>query len=181
MMTLIQLMWKMMDNKTSAPEPDASMYNLSTPDQHVFFPLDIFMDIEEEKVTSVPYNINGNHSYTIKVSNMKWHKAQEDGRWFVMHSSTMQHTNTVHKTGKCLGSFVCMNDQCPKYSSGKGWNTYAFTNVRFNLFECKTCQNVADREFCGALKLTMFYPDCKLLEYFMLAHTLVQRQVKIGL
>ena len=59
-----------------------------------------------------------------------------------------------------------MNDQCPKYTSGKGRNTYAFTNVGFNLFECKTCGNVADREFCGALKLTMFYPDRKVLEVF---------------
>ena len=147
-------------------EPDASMYNLSTPDQRVLFPFDVFMDIDKEEVTSVPYNINGNHSYTIKVPNMKWHKAQEDGRWFVMHSSTMRRSNTVRKTGKCLGSFVCMNDQCPKYISGKGRNTYAFTNVGFNLFECKTCGNVADREFCGALKLTMFYPDRKILEVF---------------
>ena len=144
-------------------EPDASMYNLSTPDQCILFPLDVFADIEKEEVTSVPYNINGNHSYQIKIPNMKWHKVQEDGRWFVMHSSTMQHSNTVHKTGKCLGSFVCMNDQCLKYSSGKGQNTYAFTNVGFNLL---TCGNVADREFCGALKLTMFYPDCKILEVF---------------
>ena len=78
------------------------------------------------------------------------------------------------KSGKYLAYFVCMNDQCPKYSSGKGRNTYAFTNVGFNLFECKTCGNVADREFCGALKLTMFYPDhAKFLKYFMLAHTLI--------
>ena len=97
---------------------------------------------------------------------MKWHKAQEDGRWFVMHSSTIRRSNTVRKTGKCLGSFVCMNDQCPEYISGKGRNTYAFTNVGFNLLECKTCGNVADREFCGALKLTMFYPDRKILEVF---------------
>ena len=147
-------------------EPDASMYNLSTPDQRVLFPFDVFMDIDKEEVTSVPYNINGNHSYTIKVPNMKWHKAQEDGQWFVMHSLTMRHSNTVRKTGKCLGSFVCMNDQCLKYISGKGRNTYAFTNVGFNLFECKTCGNVADREFCGALKLTMFYPDHKILQVF---------------
>ena len=76
-------------------EPDASMYNLCTPDQCVLFPLDLFMDIEKEEVTSVPYNINGNHSYWIKIRNMKWHKAQEDGRWFVMHRSTMWCRNTV--------------------------------------------------------------------------------------
>ena len=76
-------------------EPDASMYNLSTHDQCVLFPLDLFMDIEKEDVTSVPYNINGNHAYWIKMQNMKWHKAQEDGRWFVMHSSTMRRSNSV--------------------------------------------------------------------------------------
>ena len=56
-------------------EPDASMYNLSTPDQHILFPLDLFMDIEKEEVISVPYNKNGNYSYWIKIPNMKWHKA----------------------------------------------------------------------------------------------------------
>ena len=76
------------------------MYNLSTPDQCVLFPFDVFMDIDKEEVTSVPYNINGNHSYRIKVPNMKWHKAQEDGRWFVMHSSTMRCSNTVRKNVK---------------------------------------------------------------------------------
>ena len=62
-------------------EPDASMYNLSTPQQHVLFPLELFEDMDNEQVTKVPYNINGNHCYTIEVHSGKWHKAQEDGRW----------------------------------------------------------------------------------------------------
>ena len=44
-------------------EPDASMFNLSAPDQHVLFPLEIFDGVEKEPVPKVPYNINGNHSY----------------------------------------------------------------------------------------------------------------------
>ena len=43
------------------------------------------------------------------------------------------------KIGKCLESFVCRNDECPKYTSSKGRNTYAFTSIGLNLFECKTC------------------------------------------
>ena len=35
-------------------EPDASMYNLSTPDQSVLFPLELFEDMDNEQVTKVP-------------------------------------------------------------------------------------------------------------------------------
>ena len=147
-------------------EPDASMYNLSTPDQRVLFPLETFAGIEKEPVLKVPYNINGNHSYSIDIQRGKWHKAQEDGRWFLMHTSTVRRSNTVRKSGKCLGSYICNNNNCPKYTSGKGRNTYAFTNIGLDLYECKTCGNVADRQFCGALKLTLFYPDRNVLEVF---------------
>ena len=153
-------------------EPDASMYNLSTPQQRVLFPLELFEDMDNEQVTKVPYNINGNHCYTIEVHSGKWHKAQEDGRWFLMHTSTVRHSNLVRKSGKCMGSFVCNNDNCPKFTSGKGRNTYAFTNIGFNLYECKTCGNVADRQFCVAMKLTMFYPDRNQLQvYYAGTHT----------
>ena len=153
-------------------EPDASMYNLSTPQQRVVFPLELFEDMDNEQVTKVPYNINGNHCYTIEVHSGKWHKAQEDGRWFLMHTSTVRHSNLMRKSGKCMGSFVCNNDNCPKFTSGKGCNTYAFTNIRLNLYECKTCGNVDDRQFCGAMKLTMFYPDRNQLQvYYAGTHT----------
>ena len=153
-------------------EPDASMYNLSTPQQHVLFPLELFEDMDNEQVTKVPYNINGNCCYTIEVHSGKWHKAQEDGRWFLMHTSTVRHSNLVRKSGKCMGSFVCNNDNCPKFTSGKDRNTYVLTNIGFNLYECKTCGNVADRQFCGAMKLTMFYPDRNQLQvYYAGTHT----------
>ena len=71
-------------------EPDASMYNLSTPEQRVVFPLELFEHMDNEEVTKVPYNINGNHCYTIEVHSGKWHKAQTDGRWFLMHTSTVR-------------------------------------------------------------------------------------------
>ena len=147
-------------------ESDASMYNLSTPDECVLFPLELFDDMDKEQVAKVPYNINGNHCYTIEVHSGKWHKAQEDGRWFLMHTSTVRRSNLVRKSGKCMGSFICTNDNCPKYTSGKGRNTYAFTNIGFNLYECKTCGNVADRQFCGAMKLTMFFPDRNELQVY---------------
>ena len=72
----------------------------------------------------------------------------------------------TRKIGKCLGLFVCRNDECPKYTSGKGWNTYAFTSIGLNLFECKTCGCVAQRDFCGMLKFTKFHPETSILEVF---------------
>ena len=145
-------------------DPDASMYNLQTENERVLFPEHIFEDVQPQEVNSIPYNIDGNHTYAITTQTKKWHKLQEDGRWFVMHSSTVRNSNMVRKTGKCMGSYQCNNNDCPKFTSGKGRNTYAFTRIGFNLYECKTCGGVAEREFCGAMKLTKFYPDLKKLE-----------------
>ena len=145
---------------------DASQYNLTSEDQCIWFPEEIFDDIEPENLNYVPYNINGNHSYKIQAPNNKWHKYQGDGRWFLMHSSTMRKSHIVRKTGKCLGSYTCPNDECPKYKSGKGRNTYAFTSIGLNLFECKTCGRVMQREFCGARKLMKYHPDTNILEVF---------------
>ena len=147
-------------------DEDASQYNLTSEDQRVRFPEEIFDDIQPETLKYVPYNINGNHSYRIQVPNNKWHKYQDDGRWFLMHSSTMRNSQVVRKTGKCLRSYTCPNDKCPRYTSGKERNTYAFTSIDLNLFECKTCGRVAQREFCGAMKLTKYHPDTNILEVF---------------
>ena len=78
----------------------------------------------------------------------------------------MRNSGIVRKTGKCLGSYTCPNDECPRYTSGKGRNTYAFTSIGLNLFECKTCGRVAQREFCGTMKLTKYHPDTNILEVF---------------
>ena len=72
----------------------------------------------------------------------------------------------TRKIGKCLGSFVCRNDECPKYTLGKGCNTYAFPSIGLNLFECKMCGSIAQRDFCGMLKLTKFHPETSILEVF---------------
>ena len=70
-------------------EADCSMYNLHSEEDRVVFPEEIFSDVDPEIVRCVPYNINGNHSYRIDVTENKWHKHQDDGRWFLMHTSTM--------------------------------------------------------------------------------------------
>ena len=140
-------------------DTDASQYNLTSEDQCVLFPEEIFDDIQPETLNYVPYNINGNHSYRIEVPNNKWPKYQDDGRWFLMHSLTMRKSHIVRKTGKCLGLYTCPNNEYPKYKSGKGRHTYAFMSIGLNLFECKTCGRVVQREFCGALKLMKYHPD----------------------
>ena len=147
-------------------DEDVSQYNLTSEHQCVWFPEEIFDDIQPETLKYVPYNINGNHSYRIQIPNNKWHKYQDDGRWFLMHSSTMRNSRVVRKTGKCLGSYTCPNDECLRYTSGKGRNTYAFMSIGLNLFECKTCGRVAEREFCGAMKLMKYHPDTNILEVF---------------
>ena len=141
-------------------EPDASVYNLREEEQKVNFPEDIFHEEHKEIVTQVPYNINGNHFYSIQLlSGNKWTKVTEDGRWFAMNTSTQRRSNKKRRIGKCMGSYICEHPDCPKFKSGKGKNTYAFTNIGFNLNECSICGVVAERKFCGALKLATFDPE----------------------
>ena len=151
-------------------QPEAAIYNSRSQDERINFPYSAAADLPTENTDKVPYNINGNHHYKIDVGERDWHKIQEDGRWCFMRSSTTRKSNNVRKIGKCLGSYKCENDLCPKFTSGKGRNTYAFTRIGLNLYECKTCGSVAKRDFCGALKLTVYNPDTKTLEVTYMGH-----------
>ena len=151
-------------------QPESAMYNSRDPGERIRFPELLLDELPVENIAKVPYDIYGNHHYKIHVPDKNWLKAQDDGRWFFMCSSTMRKTNKVHKIGKCLGSYVCRNDKCPKFVSGKGRNTYAFTRIGRNLQECKTCGSVADRDFCGALKQTIFNPDTNQLQVAYVGH-----------
>ena len=158
------------NTESTFDEPEAAIYNCRSEGERIQFPYTAAAELPTENIEKVPYNINGNHHYRINVGERDWHKIQEDGRWFYMRSSTMRRSNKVRKIGKCLGSYKCKNDTCPKYTSGKGRNTYAFTRIGLNLKECKTCGGVANREFCGALKLTVYNPDTKELEVTYMGH-----------
>ena len=151
-------------------QPEAAIYNSRSQDERINFPYSAAADLPTENTDKVPYNINGNHHYKINVGERDWHKIQEDGCWCFMRSSTTRKSNNVRKIGKCLGSYKCENDLCPKFTSGKGRNTYAFTCIGLNLYECKTCGSVAKRDFCGALKLTVYNPDTKTLEVTYMGH-----------
>ena len=156
--------------ETNFDQPEAAMYNSRGEGERISFPYAAAADLTTENISQVPYNINGNHHYRINVPGKNWHKHQEDGRWFLMRSSTNRNNNNVKKIGKCLGSYVCRNNSCPKYTSGKGRNTYAFSRIELNLQECKTCGSVAKREFCGALKSTVFDPDTETVEVTYMGH-----------
>ena len=87
--------------------PESAMYNSRDPGEWIRFPELLLDELPVENIAKVPYNINGNHNYKIHAPDKNWLKAQDDGRWFFMRSSTMRNTNKVHKIGKCLGSYVC--------------------------------------------------------------------------
>ena len=62
-------------------EPDASMYNLSTPQQCVLFPLELFEDMDNEQVTKSLTTLMGTTVTQLKytVENGTKHKKMEDG------------------------------------------------------------------------------------------------------
>ena len=91
-------------------------------------------DLTTENISQVPYNINGNHHYKIPVSGRNWHKLQEDGRVvFYEVFNDEAHETKLRKLVNALGHIPCCNDTYPKYTSGKGRNTYALTRIGLNL------------------------------------------------
>ena len=162
--------WQPANTESTFDQPEAAIYNCRSEGERIQFPYTAAAELSTENIEKVPYNINSNHHYRINVADRDWHKIQEDGHWFYMRSSTTRRSNKVRKIGKCLGSYKCENDTCPKYTSGKGRNTYAFTRIGLNLRECKTCGSVTTRVFCGALKLTVYNPDTKELEVTYMGH-----------
>lgn len=125
--------------------------------------MSVFNGKKVEKVETVPYNINGVHIYEIPCTYNDWVKKQRDGRWWAMNTSTQRKSENVKKVGKCTGSWICRNNECPKYKSGKGRNEIAFKAIGSDLQECRSCGYIAERKFCGAKKMTVFLPVEKLL------------------
>ena len=66
----------------------------------------------------------------------------------------------VCKFGKCLGSFICLNDKCPAFTTEGIHNEIDFKKESNGPHVCKSCGYFVQRKACEALKVTEF-DHCK--------------------
>ena len=160
---------QIIDRELSIKEEDEDIPycpELTQTGKRVSFNMRPFCGMIPEVVNKLPHDINGVKFYIIDVPQEDpFHTKYRDGRHFELHSSSRKGFQGVRRVGKCRGSFTCQNDGCPIYKDTQKRNKHQFTTIGKNKF-CYSCNCLANREACGALKLIEFNMQSRLLEVY---------------
>ena len=116
-------------------------------------------------VEEIPWDINGDRVYKVKCTEENWIDTYEDGHWFFLRNSTRNGLKGYRRTGKCLGSFICKEGDCPKLTAEDVVNTVDFRRVSKNVYACACCGHTAERIYCGAIKAVEFDKVTQMLKY----------------
>ena len=136
----------------------------------------MFKEKDAEVVLAITDLPNGNKLYKIYTSREKWHEVTSDLRLYDLKTSSRSKYNGVHKIGKCLGSWICLNRSCTfwatshehqpnriNWKGARGWKDIKF---------CQICETVGLREGCGARKLVELNPTTQIAYVYHLGtHT----------
>ena len=121
------------------------------------FPMWYFDTKIPELIDAVPLDIDGTQFYRIKANKNEWHKVTRDLRHFNMVTSSREGFNGERRIGTCQGSFICNNDQCPfvltSHNAAPNRVSWRYVRGRRTLRVCNICDQVAQREGCGARKV----------------------------
>ena len=105
----------------------------------------------------MPLDIDGTQFYRIKANKNEWHKVTRDLQHFNMVTSSREGFNGERRIGTCQGSFICNNDQCPfvltSHNAAPNRVSWRYVRGRRTLRVCNICDQVAQREGCGARKV----------------------------
>ena len=143
-----------------------------------YFSMQPFARMVPEVVESIPANINGKRFYMIDLQEGEsYTKKYKDGRYFAMHTSKRKGFRGVRKVGTCKGNFECGNSACSFYIESGKRNSHQFTTIGANKF-CFTCNSMATRRKCSAIKCIEYNKAAHILEVFHLGeHTCEAKQV----
>ena len=122
-------------------------------------------NIKPEKVSRVPFDVDGDHIYDIKAKASTWNRKAKDGRNFKMKVTSRAEVSKREyylKVGNCYGSYKCANKDCDflKSNQDRGLdepNTNSFKKDKTSGKRlCHTCGSVATHVRCSARKYTQF-------------------------
>ena len=137
-----------------------------------YFSMKPFAKMVPEVVETIPADINGKRFYMIDLEEGdNYTKKYKDGRYFAMHTSRRKGFRGVRKVGTCKGNFECVNNGCNFYIESGKRNSHQFTTIGAHKF-CFTCNSMAVRKNCSAVKCIEYNKSAHLLEVFHLGeHT----------
>ena len=118
--------------------------------------LNLFEGMVPESVDKMPWNANGNSIYVILTTEEYWHDKQLDGRHWIFTTSSKKGLNGIRKFGTCQGSLICMNPECPTWTTEQVCNEVDFKNEEYGTYSCNCCGVLFSCKFCGAHKVTEF-------------------------
>ena len=105
-----------------------------------------------KEVEQLPWHIDGNVIYKMKCEEDFWIESVYDGCWWKVVQSSRKDLQDERKFATCLGSYICNNPECLKYTIKKIKNLMDFKRWPKGSYTCKICGYYVTREHCGALK-----------------------------
>ena len=129
----------------------------------------LYKDFIPEVVDKIPHNINGLNHYMIDCREdenpLDWQKRYRDGRYFHLNSSRRKGFRGIRRIGHCKGNHICLNDQCSYYLERHQRNQHQFRSTGRSKF-CFSCDCLASKVKCGAIKLIEFDHQNKMLHVY---------------
>ena len=132
-----------------------------------------FDSVQMEEVEKLPEDIDGLCRFKVKCDLGTYSDSTDDRRWFLMQTSNKRGSDRIIiKNGRCQGSFMCQNQNCPFLEISGSANETNFTILGHEDRRCFTCGVPASRRLCDAFKRTEFYLDKNFaLVYHIGTHT----------
>lgn len=128
--------------------------------------MDVFDDIQEKNVSSLPYDIDGTQVFTIKCSRDEIMKRSKDGRpWKVWVTSKRKQFKGIRRRANCKGSHVCNQQDCPYFQDCKRKNRVQFQSVG-GVVHCFCCGCPAVSVKCNAQKVWEYANKNRLLKVY---------------
>ena len=155
--------WKISFGRTRGPKA-----RISKEKEDEIELMSLLKEVMPQEVEELPWGIDGNDIFKMKCEEDFWVDSVCDGCWWKVVQSSRKDLQGERKFATCLGSYICNNPDCPKYTTEKVKNLMNFKHVPKRSYTCKICRYYVMRVHCGALKAVEYDEECG---YITIYHT----------
>ena len=114
--------------------------------------MSLLKEVMPQEVGQLPWDIDGNVIYKMKCEEDFWIDSVSDGCQWKAVQSSRKDLQGERKFATCLGSYICNNPECPKYTTEKVKNLMDFKCGPKGSYTCKICGYYVTREHSSTLK-----------------------------
>ena len=130
--------------------------------------MSLLKQVMPQEVEELPWDIYGNVIFKMKCEQDFWVDSVCDGCWWKVVQSSRKDLQGEREFATCLGSYICNNPECPKYTTEKVKNLMDFKCGPKGSYTCKICGYYVARVHCGTLKAVEYDEECG---YITIYHT----------